>query len=174
MIEENEKIVQSKSLGKRMVKGALIFLCIMLLLCVVKIFQMQYCSILAECQNKSLRRYEKVLLAQSWWVATERLDRKDLVRLYFILGSTRKYDPDKHPSYTLEGDNLIIPHIAIVRDRFIAESTDIILWDCENNTLYIGGGGRNEKDSTRYYIDQRHAKVLREMYDKYNRLENAM
>ena len=174
MMKEKKKKLLIGKYEKKMIQGVLIFLCIMLLLCVVKIFQMQHCSILADCQNKSLRRYGKVLLVQSWWEAREYLDREDFVRLYFILGSTRKYDPDKHPSYTLEGDNLIIPHIAIVRDRFIAESTDIILWDCENNTLYIGGGGRNEKDSTRYYIDQRHAKVLREMYDKYNRLENAM
>ncbi len=174
MIEENEKIVPSKSLGKRMVKGALIFLCIMLLLCAVKIFQMQHCSVLADCQNKSLYQYKKVLLSQSWWVATERLDRKDLVRLYLILGSTRKYDSRKHPSYELDGDNLINPHITIIRESYYADSTDSIAWDCENNTLYITGDGEGGKNSTRYYIDQKHAKVLREMYDKYNRLENAM
>lgn len=169
-----EKNLHIGNYKKIFLKGTVIFLCIVLLLCVVKIFQMQHCSVLADCQNKSLHRYRKVLLSQSWWEARECLDRKDLVRLYFILGSTRKYDPDKHPSYELDDDNLINPHITIIRYRYFANSTDSIAWDCENNILYISGDGEGGKDSTRYYIDQKHAKVLREMYDKYNRLENAM
>ncbi len=174
MMKEKKKKLLIGKYEKKMIQGVLIFLCIMLLLCVVKIFQMQHCSILADCQNKSLRRYGKVLLVQSWWEAREYLDREDFVRLYFILGSTRKYDPDKHPSYSLEGDNLINPHIKIIRDRNGGDFNDSIAWDCENNTLYITGDGEGGKNSTRYYIDQKHAKVLREMYDRYIRLENAM
>lgn len=173
-MEEKKKIVLSGKIGKRFVKGVIILVSVVLLFSVLKIFQMQHCSVLSDCQNKSMRRYGKVLLGQSWWTSTEYLEKKDLVQLYFILGSTRKYDPKKHRSYDLEGDNLIVPHIAIIRDSLSADTTDIILWDCENNTLYIGGGGINEADSTRYYIDQKYAKVLRKMYDKYNRLENAM
>lgn len=131
---------------------------------------MQHFSILADCKNKSINRYGKVLLSQSWWVSTEYLDKKDLIKIYFILGSTRKYDPKKDHPYELDADKLISPHIKIMKDRNIADSMDSIAWDYDKNS----GDGMAGEGSMRYYIDQKHAEMLYDLYDKYNHLEKAM
>ena len=142
---------------------------LLLLLCSIKIVRIQLYSIWSEDAIKSLNQYDTVLMSQDGWGdATEPLDQKDLIRLYFILGSTRKYKSEKHQKYLPDGK--ILNHLGIsfyYDDQYSNDAACLIRWEYINNTLIVDENVEDKGKANRYYIDKKHAKLLYNLFKKY-------
>ena len=169
MIRKGE-LGRDAKIRKKILYIALILVILLLFLGTIKIFRIQYCSIWSESAIKSLNQYDKVLMhQQGWWGEPAKpLGQKDLIRLYFILGSTRKYRSEKHQKYLPDGKILKDPYIAFYSSKKNSNGAAcLISWEYENNTLTVYENVEDEKKTNRYYIDKKKAQILHEMFEKY-------
>lgn len=169
-MEKAGKFWQGTKIRKRILFVVLILGIISLLVCTLEIAQIQLYSIWSESSIKSLNQYDMVLMHQNgWWGGIAKpLDQKDLVRLYFILGSTREYQAEKHQKYLPDGKILKRPYIVFCYDeQHSNNAASYINWEYENNTLIVYKDDDDRIKAKRYYIDQKNAESLHELFDKY-------
>lgn len=163
---------QDAKIRKRILFIVLFFVILLLLLCTIKIVRIQLYSIWSEDAIKSLNQYDTVLMQQDswdgWGDAAEPMNQMDLIRLYFILGSTRKYQSGKHQKYLPDGKILKDPRILFYYDEeYWNDVACIIRWEYKNNTLIVYESVEDEGKANRYYIDKKHAKLLHDLFKKY-------
>lgn len=168
-MEPEKNVGQGGKIRKRILFVVLIFVILLLLLCTIKIVRIQLYSIWSEDAIKSLNQYDTVLMQQDGWGdAAEPMNQMDLIRLYFILGSTRKYQSGKHQKYLPDGKILKDPRILFYYDeQYSNDVACIIRWEYKNNTLIVYESVEDEGKANRYYIDKKHAKLLHDLFKKY-------
>lgn len=168
--------MNGKKLGKRRKKRkSIIFLTLIVAITVlffgiVKIIQIQHVSIWSESTIKPLYRYDKVYMHQGgWWGGPAKaLNQRDLIRLYFALGSTRKYQPEKYQKYLLEGEVLNDPVIEFQCDEQDSNDASCLMtWEYKNNTIKVEENVDGKRRTHRYYIDQKNAQILHDIFEKY-------
>lgn len=170
MREKKKKIIRSGIFGHRIFKSALILLCIMLFVCIVTMIQIQHVSIWSESVIKPLYQYDKVYMHQGgWWGGPAKaLNQGDLLRLYFVLGSTRKYQPEKYQKYLPEGEVFNDPVIVFECDEQDSNDASCLMtWEYKNNTIIVEENEDGKRKTHRYYIDKKNAQILHDIFEKY-------
>lgn len=136
-----------------------------LLLCLDRIYQIQYQSIWSESGLKPIWKYDTVRLTEGMWSSWESLNREDKIKLYFALGNAREYRGSEK-NYKLDEISFIdSPCIAFITDRWDGIDDISIAWEYEKNTLFVGA---DDDMKTRYFLDEKHAKVLYDLYKRYS------
>lgn len=166
---------RNNMLGK---KGLIKFLCALmigfLLICFAKIYQIQYQSIWAESKLKPMWNYDIVRFSEGMWLSPTFLGRDDKIKLYFALGSAKEYKGnEKHYTLKLNENsliyqrNLIGPCISLMDSRSDIDHVSIV-WEYEKNTIYVGTGNGDDEKATRYFLDEKNAWVLYDLFMKYD------
>lgn len=161
--------------GKR---GVIKFLCALmigfLLIGFAKIYQIQYQSIWSESRLKPMWHYDTVRFSEGMWLSPTFLSRDDKIKLYLALGSARKYrGNEKHYQLKLNENsiiyqrNLLAPYIMLMTGGWNGENRVSIVWEYEKNTIYVGTGDTDTEKETRYFLDEKNAWVLYDLFMKY-------
>lgn len=149
---------------KKLIKFICVLIISFLLLCLDRIYQIQYQSIWSESDLKPLWKYDTVRLTEGMWASQESLNREDKIKLYFVLGSTKEYRGSEKEYKIDEISFMSYPCIAFITDRWDGIDDISIVWEYEKNTLFVGA---DDDMKIRYFLDEKHAKVLYDLCKRY-------
>jgi len=98
--------------------------------------------------------------------AQKNLSQEDRRKLLWLLSHTRKYDKEKDERYILEGYFLPGPRI-VFWEEGRKSLGHIIYWNYTEATFYYSPPDTTEQKGPKYYLDEKYAKELKELFDKY-------
>lgn len=150
---------------ERLIKFCCALIISFLLLCLDRIYQIQYQSIWSESDLKPMWKYDTVRISEGMWASQEPLNREDKIKLYFALGSAKKYRENEKKYKLDEISFMCYPSIAFITDRWDGIDDISIVWEYEENTLFVGA---DDDTKTRYFLDEKHAKVLYGLCERYH------
>lgn len=160
-------------------KGVIKIFCVLMLsflvVCFDRIYQIQYQSIWSESGLKPIWKYDTVRFAEGMWLSQGFLNREDKIKLYFALGSAKEYKGSEE-NYQLKLNensliyqrNLIDPYIMFRMGSWDSRDRVSIVWEYEKNTIYVGTGDGDNEKATRYFLDEKNAWVLYDLFMKYD------
>lgn len=129
-------------------------------------------SILEEIGIDYVFRVEKICMDQSEGKPNGYLDQRDRKKLFKILSHTRKYDKQKDQPYLLDGKFLLNPLIDFRSKKNGRRRGDWIRWEYHEGVFVyydlVPRGDKEWKHSQKYYLEQKYAKELRVLFDKYS------
>lgn len=95
--------------------------------------------------------------------------------MYFALGSAKEYKgSEKNYQLKLNENsliyqrNLIYPYIMFRMGSWDSRDRVSIVWEYEKNTIYVGTGDGDNEKATRYFLDEKNAWVLYDLFMKYD------
>lgn len=149
---------------KRLIKLFCALIISFLLLCFDGICRIQYQSIWSEGDLKPIWKYDTVRLVEGMWASQESLNREDKIKLYFALGSAKENRGSEKKYKLDESSFMVYPCIAFITDKWNGIDDISIVWEYDKNTLFVGA---DEEKATRYFIDEKHAKILHDLCKRY-------
>ncbi len=123
-------------------------------------------SILGEMGIKHVIEQDEVYFNELDLSALKALDREDRRQLLWILSHTRKYDKEKDQPFLLKGYFLPDPYIAF-RKKGVNAPGHSIDWNYTEATFRYSPPGTPETKGPKYYLDEKYAQELKDLFDKY-------
>lgn len=134
-------------------------------------------SILGETKVKyiaDINKVQEVQLAQQDFTAEKMLSKRDKLRLFQILCSTRKYNKKKDKSYLLDGYFLFSPKIYLCYDKDYSWYKDgVIYWEYKTGIMYYFSMEERKVKGEKYYLEEDKAAKLKELFEKYINLQGV-
>jgi len=161
--------VDMKLLKKRWIKIAGIVFVAVLCVCLGLVcfaYQGVKKSVLGEMGIKRAINMDTIYFTELDRRAQKHLSQEDRRKLLWLLSHTRKYDKEKDERYILKGYFLPDPYI-VFRNEDVNASGHIINWNYTEATFYYSPPDTTEQKGPKYYLDEKYAKELKELFDKY-------
>ena len=158
-----------KMMKKRWVKIVGFALAVVVCACLVFLFlayRRVKNSILGEMGIKHVIEQNEVFFYELDLSALKALDREDRRQLLWILSHTRKYDKEKDQPFLLKGYFLPDPYIAF-RKKGVNAPGHSIDWNYTEATFRYSPPGTPETKGPKYYLDEKYAQELKDLFDKY-------
>lgn len=168
-----------KNIKKRKIQ---IIVIVLVMVCLCFILFLQYSiskSILGETKVKyivDINKVQEVQLAQQDFTAEKMLSKRDKLRLFQILYSTRKYNKKKDKSYLLDGYFLFSPKIRLCYGKDYSWYKDgFIYWEYKTGVMYYYYFSMEERKvkGEKYYLEEDKAAKLKELFEKYINLQGV-
>ena len=157
-----------KMMKKRWVKMLGIVSAAVMLLCLIDFgffYWRAETSILGKIGIGHIFEVKEIRLAQYDYSAKEKLSMSDKAKLFVILSHTEKYSKDRHKPYLPEGAFLLHPNISFRDDS--SHRGHGIYWEYEKGILEYTFPGDSGKKSGKYFLNQKYARELKFLFDKY-------
>ena len=166
-----------KNIKKRKIP---IIVIVLVMVCLCFILFLQYSiskSILGETKVKyiaDINKVQEVQLAQQDFTAEKMLSKRDKLRLFQILCSTRKYNKKKDKSYLLDGYFLFSPKIHLSYGKDSSWYKDgLIYWEYKTGIMYYFSMEERKVKGEKYYLEEDKAAKLKELFEKYINLQGV-